>query len=154
MAEFHNYIPDMCSECHSDEVVMSKYGLSTEVVNTYLSDFHGLTLSLYQEEAQERDWSDKPMAVCTDCHGTHDIMSMAGADLELIKKNLLTRCQTCHNDATENFPKAWLSHHKPSLKYSAGVFLIEKFYKIILPLMVVGLLFQVLLQIWSYLMKR
>jgi hypothetical protein len=154
MAEFHNYIPDLCSNCHSNAAVMGKYGLSPDVVNTYLSDFHGLTLSLYQEEAREREWSDKPMAVCTDCHGTHDIMSMSGADLNMIKKNLLKRCRTCHHDATENFPEAWLSHHEPSLKFSAGVFLVEKFYGIMLPLMIVGLLFHVLLQIWRYLVNR
>jgi nitrate/TMAO reductase-like tetraheme cytochrome c subunit len=154
MSEFHNYIPDMCSKCHSNEAIMGKYGLSTEVINTYMSDFHGLTLSLYREEAQGRNWADKPMAVCTDCHGTHDIISMSGADLQVIKKNLLKRCRTCHKDATENFSEAWLSHHKPSFQFSTGVFLVEKLYKIMLPLMVVGLLFQILLQIWRYLTNR
>jgi hypothetical protein len=154
LSEFHNYIPDMCSNCHSNDAIMGKYGLSTEVVNSYLSDFHGLTLSLYREEDQTRNWTDKPMAVCTDCHGTHDIISMSGADLHVIKKNLLKRCQTCHRDASENFPEAWLSHHKPSLKFSTFVFLVDKFYRIMLPLMVVGMLFHILLQIWRYLVNR
>ena len=144
----------MCSNCHSNEVIMGKYGLSTEVVNTYLSDFHGLTLSLYQAEDQTRNWTDKPMAVCTDCHGTHDIISMSGADLEGIKKNLLKRCRTCHSDASANFPEAWLSHHTPSLKFSTFVFLVDKFYSIMLPLMVAGMLFLILLQIWRYLVSR
>lgn len=154
LSEFHNYIPDMCSNCHSNEAIMGKYGLSTKVVNTYLSDFHGMTLGLYREEAKKRNWADKPMAVCTDCHGTHDIISMSGTDLHVIRKNLLKRCQTCHKDATENFPEAWLSHHEPSFKSSTFVFLVDKFYVIMLPLMVAGMLFFILLQIWRYLVNR
>lgn len=154
LSEFHNYIPGMCSNCHSNEAVMGKYGLSTEVLKTYLADFHGVTLSLYQKEKQQGGRSERPMAVCTDCHGTHDIASIRGADLRIIKMNLLQRCRACHSEATENFPEAWLSHHKPSLRFSTVVFLVEKFYKVMLPLMIAGLLFLILLQIWRYLTNR
>jgi hypothetical protein len=155
LPEFHNYIPEMCSNCHSNEAVMGRYGLSTEVVKTYLSDFHGMTLSLYNLEDQKLGGgAERPMAVCTDCHGTHNIISVSGSDTKVVRNNLLKRCRTCHSNASENFPESWLSHHKPSLKSSAIVFLVEKFYKIMLPLMVAGLLFQVLLQIWRYIVNR
>jgi predicted CXXCH cytochrome family protein len=153
-SDFHDYIPDMCSKCHSDAVLMGKYGLSTDVVKTYLSDFHGVTLNLYRKEAQKRNWYDRPMAVCTDCHGTHGIERVSGADTQVVKKKLLKRCQMCHSNATENFPDAWLSHYKPSLAVTPLVFIVEQFYKIIVPLMVAGLLFQVILHIWRYIIKR
>lgn len=147
---FHDYIPDLCSKCHSNSALMGRYGLSTEVVKTYLQDFHGVTLSLYRKEGQHRYRPERPVAVCTDCHGTHGIMSVSGADLKTVKANLLKRCQTCHTDATRNFPDAWLSHYKLSLAVSPLVFIVEQFYKILMPLMVVGLLFQVFLDFWRY----
>lgn len=153
-ADFHDHIPDMCSNCHSNETLMGKYGLSAEVVKTYLSDFHGMTISLYKKEARKRYPTDRPIAVCTDCHGTHDIVGMSGADIQSIKKKLLKRCQMCHSDATENFPEAWLSHYKPSFTVAPMVFIVEKFYSILMPLMAAGLIFQIFLHIWRYLVNR
>lgn len=154
LSEFHDYIPDICSKCHSNKEIMGKYGLSTDVVKTYLSDFHGMTLGFYKLESQKHSRIERPMAVCTDCHGVHDIAGMSGVDIGVIKKNLLQRCRTCHESATDNFPGAWLSHHTPSLKIAPMVFLVEQFYKITLPLMVVGLLFYILLQTWRYFTER
>ncbi len=154
LSDFHDYIPDMCSKCHSNAALMSKYGLSADVVKTYLSDFHGVTLGLYRKETQKRDRLDRPMAVCTDCHGVHGIASVSGAGIQEVKRNLQKRCKTCHINATENFPDAWLSHYKPSLKVAPMVFIVEQFYKIMMPLMVAGLLFQVFLHIWRYLVSR
>jgi len=154
-SEFHDTIPGLCAKCHSNAALMGKYGLSADVVKTYLSDFHGVTLGLYQKEAQKRYQPDRPMAVCTDCHGTHGIAGVSGtADMQALKKTLQKRCQTCHTGAGENFPDAWLSHYKPSLSNAPVVFIVEQFYKIMMPLMVVGLLFQVFLHIWRYLVSR
>ncbi|MGO9612380.1 MAG: cytochrome c3 family protein [Dissulfurispiraceae bacterium] len=151
---FHDYIPDTCSKCHSNAAIMNKYGLSTDVVKTYLADFHGITLNIERQEAQRPYRPDRPLAVCTDCHGSHDISSVSGADIQVVKKNLLKRCQTCHANATKNFPDAWLSHYKPSLAVAPVVYIIEKFYKIMLPLMVVGLLFQVFLHVWRHFLNK
>jgi hypothetical protein len=94
------------------------------------------------------------MAVCTDCHGTHDIARVSGSDMPAMKSKLLKRCGSCHPGATENFPDAWLSHYTPSFRVAPMVFITEKFYKIMLPLTVVGILFLVLLDIWRYLKNR
>jgi RES domain-containing protein len=133
---------------------MGKYGLSTDVVKTYLSDFHGVTLGLYRLETEKRKHTPRAVAVCTDCHGIHDIARISGHDTQTVKTKLLIRCQTCHSKATENFPEAWLSHYKPSLKVAPLIFFVEQLYKIMMPLMVAGLLFQVILHIWRYLVKR
>lgn len=152
--EFHNYIPDMCGKCHSNEAIMGKYGLSTNVVKSYLSDFHGITLGLYRLETEKSKQTRLAVAVCTDCHGIHDITRISGHDTQAVKTKLLKRCQTCHSSATGNFPEAWLSHYKPSLKVAPLVFFVEQFYKIMMPLMVAGLLFQVILHVWRYLVNR
>jgi len=151
--QFHEHIPDTCSACHGDASLMQKYGISTDVVNTYLSDFHGVALSFYKGEKRGPN-NARPIAVCTDCHGTHDIVRLSALSPKVLKRKLLVRCRTCHNGANENFPDAWLSHYEPSLKKTPVIYLTQLSYKILLPLMVIGIVLQVLLHIWRYLVNR
>jgi len=151
---YHEKIPDMCSNCHADETVVNKYGLSTDVVKTYLSDFHGITLSFYKKQREELDKPARLIAVCTDCHGTHNIAGARGADYAVLKANLAMRCQQCHTGAAENFPDTWLSHYKPSLHKAPLVFIINLIYSIFIPIMVVGLILQIILHIWRYAINK
>jgi predicted CXXCH cytochrome family protein len=146
-AAFHDAIPDTCSGCHGKKEIMAKYGLTTAVVRTYLSDFHGMTLQLYRKEVQSHQRSPAPMAVCSDCHGIHNIARAAGEHAAAMKSNLLKRCQSCHPGASENFPDAWLSHYEASLATMPLVFILEWFYRIMLVVMVAGLIFQIVLDI-------
>jgi nitrate/TMAO reductase-like tetraheme cytochrome c subunit len=152
--EYHERIPEMCSNCHADEKIVGKYGLSTDVVKTYLSDFHGVTLRFYRMQKEEIYRPSKPIAVCTDCHGTHNITKTAGPDATVVKANLVKRCRKCHKNATENFPDTWLSHYMPTLSNAPLVFMVNTIYKVLLPVMVVGLFLQILLHIWRYLVSR
>jgi hypothetical protein len=152
--EFHDGIPDTCANCHSNKRIMGKYGLSTDVVKTYLSDFHGVTLNFYRKQKEVLLKPGRPIAVCTDCHGTHDIASDADTDPLIVKGRLLNRCQKCHPEATENFPDAWLSHYEPTLEKAPIVYLVNLSYRIFLPVMVVGLILQILLHIWRYAVNR
>ncbi len=153
-SEFHNQIPEMCSHCHSNPNIMNKYGLSVDVVKTYLTDFHGVALKMQKNQESKRYKPEPPMAVCTDCHGTHDIVRATGANVQIIRNNLLKQCRSCHARAKENFPDAWLSHYKPSLTHAPAVFMAEQFYKIMMPIIILGILFHVLLHIWRYLIDR
>jgi len=152
-AEYHEQIPDTCSSCHANAALMQKYGISTNVVKTYLSDFHGVALSLYKDSKNGLRHT-RPIAVCTDCHGTHDISRLSALSHDVLRQKLIARCRTCHNGANENFPDAWLSHYEPSLKKTPIVYLTEMSYKILLPLMVIGIVLQVFLHIWRYLVNR
>ncbi len=152
--EYHEKIPQMCGNCHANASIVGKYGLSTDVVKTYLEDFHGVTLGFYKKQREELYKPARPIAVCNDCHGTHNIMSTVSADPESVKKNLVKRCRKCHADATEKFPNAWLFHYKPSLSRFPMIFVVNSVYKIFLPLMWAGLVLQVLLHIWRYAVNR
>ncbi|MCK7475836.1 MAG: hypothetical protein MZV49_25390 [Rhodopseudomonas palustris] len=48
-ASFRNSTPFLCAECHTNNALMRKYGLSTEVLNTYVADFHGTTVVLFDK---------------------------------------------------------------------------------------------------------
>ncbi len=147
--DFRSIIPNMCGNCHANKELMKKYGLSTAVVDTYLQDFHGVTLKFYKQKGNL-----KPIAVCIDCHGIHDITKARGDGEGLIKANLLRRCQKCHPDATPNFPDSWISHYEPNFKKAPMVYAINLLYKIFIPFMIFGLLLQILLHIWRYAVNK
>ncbi len=152
--EYHERIPEMCGDCHAKREIVGKYGLSTEVVKSYLSDFHGVTLGFYKMQRGEHYMPGKPIAVCTDCHGTHNISRTVGADARIMKANLVKRCQKCHRDANENFPSAWLSHYEPGMNKASLVCVVNEIYEIFMPVMIIGLLLQILLHIWRYAINR
>ena len=108
---FHLFSPQLCASCHADDDLMVKYGISTDVFDTYITDFHGTTVILFEKIAPDQD-TNKP--VCIDCHGVHDMKQVNDPESRVMKNNLLTTCQKCHPDATTNFPTSWLGHYEPS----------------------------------------
>jgi predicted CXXCH cytochrome family protein len=130
-ASFRNSVPALCAKCHTDETLMKKYGLSTQVLSTYVADFHGTTVEIFSKEFPDQP-TNKP--VCTDCHGTHDIMRVDDPAKGLaVRENLLKKCQACHPGATANFPDAWMSHYIPSPDKYPVVYYINLFYKFMIP---------------------
>ncbi len=123
--------PQICSRCHTDETIMSKYGLSTDVLRTYISDFHGTTVTLFEKTDPDQQ-TNKP--VCYDCHGVHNIMAVDDPQKGLqVKENLLVTCKRCHPEATANFPDSWLSHYIPSPDKYPLVYYVQLFYYILIP---------------------
>lgn len=123
--------PDLCASCHTDPERMDKYGISTDVLNTYVADFHGTTVTLFEKQTPDAE-TNKP--VCYDCHGVHNIASASDPEKGLrVRENLLARCQVCHPDATENFPDSWLSHYIPNPEKTPVVYYVNLFYKIFIP---------------------
>ncbi len=130
-ATFRNSTPYLCAKCHTNSNLMLKYGLSTEVLNTYVADFHGTTVLLFDKTYPDQP-TNKP--VCTDCHGVHDIARSDDPAKGLaVRENLLVRCQACHPDANANFPDAWLSHYIPTTDKYPIVYYVNLFYKFMIP---------------------
>lgn len=142
--------PETCGKCHGDEKRMAKYGLSSKVLETYLSDFHGMTATL---EAPHATGEAKVTAVCVDCHGVHDI-ARTDAPGSLLKANVVRTCQKCHPDASGNFPEAWLSHFEPSWSKAPLVYAIKQFYSVFIPFVIGGLVLQILLHFWRVVVNR
>ena len=151
-ATFRNSTPYLCAKCHTDKTIMDKYGLSTEVLNTYVSDFHGTTVVLFDKTFPDQP-TNKP--VCTDCHGFHDVARGDDPEKGLkVRENLLKRCQTCHPDATANFPDAWLSHYIPSPKKYVMVYYINLFYKFFIPAVLIPMLILVVMDFSRMMINR
>lgn len=130
--EFRLQSPEMCGDCHADKELMAKYGISTDVFDTYVADFHGTTVMLF-EKTHPGQATNK--AVCIDCHGVHDI-APATRDSELIQANILPRCQECHPDASINFAASWLGHYAPDWNNAPMVTAVTWFYNLLIPLVV------------------
>jgi hypothetical protein len=135
-AQFRLSSPQMCARCHTDPQIMTKYGLSTEVLNTYVADFHGTTVVLFEKQNPDAE-TNKP--VCFDCHGIHNIKRVDDPEKGLqVRENILARCQVCHPDASANFPDAWLSHYIPSAEKTPAVYYINLFYQFLIPTLLGG----------------
>lgn len=137
-AEFRNAIPPLCAKCHTDPAKMDKYGISTQVLNTYVADFHGTTVTLFESTSPDQP-TNKP--VCIDCHGVHDIVKVDDPQHGIaIKKNLLIKCQQCHPGISANFPDAWLSHYISSPDKAPLVYYVNLFYQLLIPTVIGGML--------------
>lgn len=144
-AAFHMASPEICINCHGDDELMREFGISTSVADTYLADFHGVTATLaHPAEVEERHL----VVTCVDCHGVHDIASPSALPEGALKAHVRETCNSCHEGAAQDFPAAWLSHYPPSLSHAPLVFLIDLFYKVFIPFMIVGLMLHVVLHLY------
>ncbi len=148
---FHLFSPQACAECHADPELMAKYGISTEVFDTYVDDFHGTTVTLFQETAPDQE-TEKP--VCIDCHGVHNMRMVDDPESAVMKENLLGTCQRCHPEASANFPTSWISHYKPDPQHAPLVFFVGLFYQILIPLLIVGMILYILTDIRKRYVER
>lgn len=135
--EFRLNSPQLCAECHTRADIMDKYGISTDVMDTYVADFHGTTVTLFSKERSGED-TNKP--VCYDCHGVHNIAATDDPEKGLqIQENMLATCQRCHPDASENFSASWMSHYIASPTKFPLVYYVNLFYQIFIPVVLGGM---------------
>jgi predicted CXXCH cytochrome family protein len=144
--------PRMCGGCHADEKRMARHGLSTNVLKTYLADFHGATATLARNGAG--GGGGPVTALCTDCHGVHDISRVDEPGSRVLKANLARTCERCHPGGGTAFPAAWLSHYEPSWKKAPFVYAVRLGYMVLIPFMIGGLVLQVLLHFWRVVVNR
>lgn len=149
---FRNSTPYLCATCHTNQEIMGKYGISTNVLNSYVTDFHGTNVKLFTEQFPDQP-TNKP--VCTDCHGFHEISKVDNPETGIaLRENLLVKCQRCHPDATANFPEAWMSHYEPSPGKYPIVYYVNLFYAIMIPGIIGGMTFFVITDIFRRIINR
>lgn len=129
--------PALCGDCHADKELMTKYDISTDVFETYVADFHGTTVTLFEQQSPDQETNK---AVCYDCHGVHNILPATDEHSQVIKDNLLTTCRQCHPDANANFPDSWTSHFRPSPEHNPLVYWVNVFYQLLIPTVLGGFL--------------
>jgi hypothetical protein len=141
---FRKQSPYMCAGCHADKELMARRGLSTNIMETYVADFHGATTALFAADSSRAP----EQAVCIDCHGTHDIVGTTGSASPMLQSKLVAVCQECHPEAGEKFPAAWIGHYAPTPERAAPVFWVRAIYTFILTGVVGALAAHVGLDMW------
>ncbi len=132
---------ELCGKCHTNKDMMSKYGISTDVMRTYLDDFHGRTVDFSRLSGDNQITK----ATCYDCHGVHNIRNPKDPSSTVYPTNLQTTCQHCHPDANITFPQAWLSHSTPTLDSNPALYTVNTVYQIVIPLLIGGFMVYILL---------
>jgi Cytochrome c3/Doubled CXXCH motif (Paired_CXXCH_1) len=149
---FRNNTPALCADCHGNKDLMTKYGLSPNILETYVADFHGTTTTLFEQE-----FPGQPIntAVCSDCHGVHDIAKTDNPETGVaMQENLLVKCQRCHPDATANFSAAWIGHYEPSPEHYPIVYYVNLFYKFFIPAVLGGMVLFIITDIYRRIINR
>lgn len=129
-AQFRVETPELCAGCHADPTLMSRYGLSADVYSLYRLSWHGVDVSVYRAN-WPTIWHES--AVCTDCHGVHDIRRTDDPQSRVNPVNLLATCQQCHADAGPNWTSAWTGHNRVSLERTPFVYYTQVFYDQLVP---------------------
>jgi hypothetical protein len=142
-ADFRTQSVALCASCHSNVELMQKHDRSTEILSTYVADFHGTSAQLFSAKGDQ----SPPQALCYDCHGNHAVSSTVSTSGLQLKENLLKACQKCHPDASLNFPAAWLGHSEASPDRSAPVFWTQLFFTGLTVTTILGLIGLVILDL-------
>lgn len=133
-ASFRTGSPDLCATCHANDELMGKYDISTHVFDSYLEDFHGATVELFEHE---HSGSVTNKAVCFDCHGVHDIQKVDGDGVSSIRETLVTTCRECHPDASADFSAAWIGHYPATAESHPVFYFLTGLYNLLIPISVV-----------------
>jgi predicted CXXCH cytochrome family protein len=81
-------IPALCASCHSNEQRMRAYNLPVDQLALYQTSDHGRHLAA----------GDLRAAVCSDCHGAHDILPPEDPASRVYVSNIPRTCGRCHGD--------------------------------------------------------
>jgi predicted CXXCH cytochrome family protein len=85
----HADIPRLCASCHADEEKMRPYNLPVDQYALYQTSGHGRRLAK----------GDARVAVCSDCHGAHDILPPSDPASRVFAINIPKTCGRCHGDS-------------------------------------------------------
>ncbi|HEY6487490.1 MAG: cytochrome b/b6 domain-containing protein [Terracidiphilus sp.] len=83
----HVNIPTTCGRCHGQKFLMASNGESSQAFVSYQESVHGRAVEKGSLKA----------AVCTDCHGSHEILKANDAASSISKFNVPATCGKCHS---------------------------------------------------------
>jgi predicted CXXCH cytochrome family protein len=101
-------IPALCAGCHGDIRLMRPYNLPSDQYALYQTSQHGLRLAK----------GDEKVAVCTDCHGMHEIRRRDDPQSGVFERNIPRTCGRCHGAGAGGGPP---KPGSPYAEYAAGI---------------------------------
>ncbi|HTV66879.1 MAG TPA: cytochrome b/b6 domain-containing protein [Bryocella sp.] len=89
----HDNVPATCGRCHGQKFLMESNGVSAQPFLSYQESVHGRAVASGSEKA----------AVCTDCHGVHEILPANDPKSPISKLNVPATCGKCHTEIEKTF---------------------------------------------------
>jgi cytochrome b subunit of formate dehydrogenase len=89
----HANIPTTCGKCHGQNFLMESNGESAQPFVSYQQSVHGRAIEKGSTKA----------AVCTDCHGAHEILAASDAQSPISKFKVPATCGKCHAQIQQTF---------------------------------------------------
>lgn len=89
----HVNTPGTCGRCHGQKFLMESNGQSAQPFISYQESVHGRAVGNGSLKA----------AVCTDCHGAHEIIPANDAKSPISKFNVPATCGKCHTEIQQKF---------------------------------------------------
>ena len=89
----HANIPSTCGRCHGQRFLMESNGESAQPFVSYQQSVHGRAVANGSQKA----------AVCTDCHGVHQILPASDPKSPISKVAVASTCGKCHTDVANTF---------------------------------------------------
>ncbi len=86
-------IPTTCGRCHGQKFLMESNGESAQPFVSYQESVHGRAVANGSQKA----------AVCTDCHGVHEILPANDPKSPISKTAVAATCGKCHTDVAGPF---------------------------------------------------
>lgn len=92
---YRSNLPDTCGRCHNNAAEMEKFHLrQRSPIVSYEKSVHGIAL-LEKKELNA--------AVCTDCHGSHDLHRSTNPVSKLYWQNVPSTCGKCHENVDQTY---------------------------------------------------
>lgn len=99
-----------CGSCHSAEM------------DSYKKTYHGKVTKL----------GYTTVAKCSDCHGSHNVLSPSDSNSTISKENIVVTCRRCHQKATASFAKFYAHPDESNRAKYPVLYYIYKFMTLLL----------------------
>lgn len=97
---------ELCSSCHTDRNLMLKFQINPYVVEGYKDTYHGKMFEMGNVGME--------FAVCTNCHGSHDILAPDDSLSTVNREHIVKTCKQCHPRANDRFVSYLVHPKKPT----------------------------------------
>lgn len=95
---FRANIPQTCAACHEKEEMMVKYALTEKM------PFKSYSVTVHGKALIEKGLISS--AVCTDCHGSHDLHSLSNPKSKIYRANVPFTCGKCHENVLLTYERS------------------------------------------------
>ena len=91
-----NNISSTCARCHADTEQMKKFHLhQLSPIESYEHSVHGMASA-----------ENKNAAICTDCHGSHNLLHSSERESKLFWQNIPQTCGKCHENIAQTYARS------------------------------------------------